>query len=65
MLKGTLESFRQQWKKEVSLQNEKIGEVTEESANKSTDDVLGKGIKEIPNQSLESDIEKRVSIIAF
>ena len=60
-MKGTLESFRQQWKKEVGLQNEMS---SEENGNATTkeDDVLDNDNEEVENQSPESDLEKRVCI---
>ena len=60
-MKGTLESFRQQWKKEVGLQNENLNEESE-NAETNEDDGLGKDNEDIENQSPESDLEKRVSI---
>ena len=63
-MKGTLESFRQQWKKEVGLQNEMS---IEENGNTTTeeDDGLDNDNEEIENQSPESDLEKRVCISVY
>ena len=58
-MKGTLESFRQQWKKEVGLQNEMSSEENENATTKE-DDGLDNDNEEIENQSPESDLEKRV-----
>ena len=61
-MKGTLESFRQQWKKEVGLQNEMSSEENENATTKE-DDGLNNDNEENENQSPESDLEKRVCII--
>ena len=63
-MKGTLESFRQQWKKEVGLQNE-ISKEENGNAITKEDDGLDNDNEEIENQSPESDLEKRVSICFY
>ena len=64
-MQGTLESFRQQWKKEVGLQNEKSNETNENDSTQSKDDSLDQEKEEALNQSPESDLEKRVGIIVI
>ena len=64
-MQGTLESFRQQWKKEVGLQSEKSSETNENDITQSKDDALDQEKEETLNQSPESDLEKRVGIMAI
>ena len=64
-MQGTLESFRQQWKKEVGLQSEKSSETNENDITQSKDDELDHEKEEALNQSPESDLEKRVGIIVI
>ena len=59
-MKGTLESFRQQWKKEVGLHNEKLYEANEKDITQSKVDTLDQEKEGIANQSPESDLEKKV-----
>ena len=61
-MQGNLESFRQQWKKELGSQNERSSETNQNDMTQRKDDELDQEKEETIKPSPESDLEKRVGI---